>query len=159
VTDRLVLDNAAKVWEADLDHKGGLTMPEINGSCRCGKVTYSSTADPVFVGICHCASCQKRTGSAFGSALAVPADSLKVTGTTKRFDDFGDSGKPIHSVFCPECGSTITNSADVMPGITMVAVGTLDDSSWVRPAMQIYCESAMPWATIAGLQSFPKMPG
>ena len=37
-------------------------MSAIKGSCRCGKVTYSSDADPVFVGVCHCKSCQKSTG-------------------------------------------------------------------------------------------------
>jgi hypothetical protein len=140
-------------------NKEGLTMAEIRGSCRCGKVTYVSTADPVFTGICHCEKCQKSTGSAFGAVVAVPTASLTVTGTTKRYDDIGDSGSPTHREFCPECGSSITQSADVMAGITMVPVGTLDDASWVRPAMQIYGDSALPWATVGGIQTFPKMPG
>jgi hypothetical protein len=134
-------------------------MPEIKGSCRCGKVGYTSGADPAFIGICHCKSCQKSTGSAFSTVLAVPTASLTVTGTTRRFDDVGDSGSATHRDFCPECGSTITQSADVMAGMTMLAVGTLDDPGSVKPAMQIFCDSAMPWATIGDLQGFPKMPG
>jgi hypothetical protein len=133
-------------------------MAVIKGSCRCGAVTYHSSADPIFTGVCHCGHCQKSTGSAFGTVVAVPTAALTVSGTTKRFTDTGDSGSQTHRDFCPECGSTITQSADVMPGITMVTVGTLDDTSWVQPAMQIYCDSAMAWATVAGLQSFPKMP-
>jgi hypothetical protein len=133
-------------------------MPEIKGSCRCGKVTYSSAAEPVFVGICHCGSCRKSTGTAYATVLAVPTASLTVTGTTKRFDDIGDSGKATHRDFCPECGSTVTQSADIMEGITMVAIGTLDDPTWIKPAMQIYCDSALPWAKIADMQEFPKMP-
>lgn len=134
-------------------------MPEIKGSCRCGKVTYASSADPAFVGLCHCEHCQKSTGSAFASVLAVPTASLNVTGTTKRFTDTGDSGKSTHRDFCPECGSGVTQSADVMPGMTMVTIGTMDDADWVKPSMQIYCDSAMAWATVSGVQSFPKMPG
>jgi hypothetical protein len=134
-------------------------MPEIKGSCRCGRVTYSSAANPVFTGICHCEHCQMSTGSAFGAIVAVPAASLIVTGTVRRFTDTGDSGGATHRDFCPECGSTVTQSAEVMAGITMVTVGTLDDPDWVKPAMQIYCDSALPWATLGGLQSFPKMPG
>jgi hypothetical protein len=133
-------------------------MPEINGSCRCGKVTYSSAAEPIFTGICHCTSCQKSTGTAYATVVAVPTASLTVTGTTKRFDDIGESGKATHRDFCPECGSTVTQSADVMDGITMIGIGTLSDASAVKPAMQIYCDSALPWAKIADMQAFPKMP-
>ena len=134
-------------------------MPEVKGSCRCGKVTYASDADPVFTGVCHCANCQKGTGSAFSTVVAVPAASLTISGTTKRFTDAGDSGSLTHREFCPECGSTITQSADMMTGLTMVPVGTLDDPNWVKPGMQIYCDSAQPWVSLqGGIQSFPKMP-
>jgi hypothetical protein len=133
-------------------------MSDIKGSCRCGNVSYESSADPVFVGICHCRSCQKSTGSAYGTVLAVPSASLTITGTTKTFDDVSDTGNPTHRAFCPECGSTITQTADIMAGLTMIPVGTLDDPSSVNPAMQIYCDSALPWSTLPGMQSFPKMP-
>jgi hypothetical protein len=135
-------------------------MAEIKGSCRCGKVNYTSSAEPVFVGVCHCRTCQKSTGSAYATVVAVPAASITLSGTTKRFDDIGDSGSATHRDFCPECGSTVTQSADVMAGVTMVPLGTLDDPSSVKPAMQIYCDSAIPWAVLAGeTQSFAKMPG
>jgi hypothetical protein len=134
-------------------------MPEIKGSCRCGLVTYTSSAEPAFAGLCHCANCQRSTGSAFSTVVAVPAASLTVTGTVKRFTDKGDSGGATCREFCSECGSTITQSAEMMPGLTMVPVGTLDDASWVNPAMQIFCDSAMHWAPVAGLQAFPRMPG
>jgi len=134
-------------------------MPEINGSCRCGKVQYSTTADPVFTGVCHCTSCQKSTGSAYATVLAVPTAALTVTGTTTQFDDSGDSGKPTHRTFCPICGSTVTQSADVMQGITMIPVGTLANPGALSPVMQIFCDSALPWAKIPDMQAFPKMPG
>jgi hypothetical protein len=134
-------------------------MAEIAGRCRCGKVSYTTAADPVFVGVCHCTSCQKTTGTAFSTVLAVPTAALAVTGTTKRYDTVGDSGQATHRDFCPECGSTVTESADVMAGITMITVGTLDDPGGVKPTMQIYCDSALPWAKIADMQDFAKMPG
>jgi hypothetical protein len=135
-------------------------MSEIKGSCRCGKVSYQSGADPVFTGVCHCKNCQKETGSAFAAVIAVPSSSLSMTGAVTRFVGKGDSGQPTHRTFCPVCGSTVTMQADVMAGITMLAVGTLDDVSGVKPAMQIYCDSAQPWVALGGeMQSFPKMPG
>ena len=135
-------------------------MPVIKGSCSCGRVTYQSSADPVFTGVCHCRACQKATGSAFATVVAVPTASLTVTGTPRRVDGIGDSGKLTHRDFCPDCGSTVTESADVMAGLTMVTVGTLDDPSWVTPSTQIYCDSAQPWVSLGGgFQSFAKMPG
>jgi hypothetical protein len=133
-------------------------MSEIKGSCRCGKVTYVSSATPVFIGVCHCRTCQKSTGTAYASVLAVPAASVSISGTTTRFDDIGESGKATHRDFCPTCGTTITQSADLMEGITMVTVGTLEDPTWAQPGMQIYCDSALPWAKISDVQGFPKMP-
>jgi hypothetical protein len=46
-----------------------------------------------------------------------------------------------------------------MPGVVMVLTGTLDDASWVKPTVEIFCDSAQPWVKLGGgLQSFPKMP-
>lgn len=135
-------------------------MPEIAGHCRCGKVSYRSSAEPAFAGVCHCRNCQKSTGSAYATVVGLPADSLSVSGTTKQFDDVADSGKAAHRAFCPECGSTVTQWVDTMPGIIMITAGTLDDPNAVKPAMQLYCDSALPWAIIGGdVTSFPKMPG
>jgi hypothetical protein len=134
-------------------------MAEIKGSCRCGKVRYTVTADPIFTGICHCASCRKSTGSAYATVVGVPTPALTLTGVTKQFDDIGDSGKATHRFFCPECGTTIAQTADIMEGVTMVGLGTLEDPSSVKPAMQIYCDSALSWAKVPDMQGFAKMPG
>jgi hypothetical protein len=46
-----------------------------------------------------------------------------------------------------------------MADVVMIPVGTLDDPSSVKPMMQIYCDSAQPWALLeGGIQRFPKMP-
>jgi hypothetical protein len=134
-------------------------MAKIEGGCRCGKVRYSAEAEPIFAGICHCTSCQKTTGTSFSAVVAIPAPALTVTGTVKVFDSKGDTGQGTHSSFCPECGSPLLGTADVMPNVVMIRAGTMDDSSWVQPSMQIYCDSKMPWVALGGdLQSFPKMP-
>ena len=57
------------------------------------------------------------------------------------------------------CGSTITQTADMMEGVTMIGLGTLEDGAAVKPAMQIYCDSALEWAKVPEVQGFAKMPG
>ncbi|HYZ24073.1 MAG TPA: GFA family protein, partial [Rhodopila sp.] len=96
----------------------------------------------------------------FATVVAVPAPALTITGTLKTFTKPGDSGKAIHRRFCPECGCGVVDEADAMPGIAMLNVGTLDDRSWVKPAAQIYCDSAQPWVQLGGdIQRFAKAPG
>ncbi len=134
-------------------------MAKIEGGCSCGKVRYSAEAEPIFQGLCHCKSCQKANGSSYNPVVAIPAPALKVTGDLKQYDSKGDSGQGTHHTFCPNCGSPITGFADVMQGVVMISVGTLDDSSWFQPSMQIYCDSKMPWVDLGGdIKAFPKMP-
>jgi hypothetical protein len=132
---------------------------KIEGGCLCGKVRYSADAEPSFVGVCHCKNCQKGIGSAFASVVGLPQAALQVEGTLKTFNDQGDSGKTLYRRFCPECGSSIMDEAEAMPGMVMILTGTLDDPSWVKPQMEIFCDSAQPWVKLEGDQRrFPKMP-
>jgi hypothetical protein len=134
-------------------------MPQIAGGCLCGKVRYSASGDPAFVGVCHCADCQKFTGSAFAAVVGVPKAALTVQGELATYTKTGDTGKSTYRRFCPQCGSSVMDEADALPDIVMVGVGTLNDASWVKPGMQIYCDSAQPWVHLGGnIQSFPKMP-
>ena len=135
-------------------------MPEIKGGCLCGAVRYSASGDPAFVGVCHCTDCQKFTGAPFGAILGVPKPALSVQGEMTSYAKTGDTGKTITRRFCPKCGSSLMDEADALPNIVMIGVGTLDDASWVKPGMQIYCDSAQSWVQLGGeMQRFAKMPG
>jgi hypothetical protein len=132
---------------------------KIEGGCLCGKVRYSAEAEPVFVGVCHCRNCQKFTGAAFNTVVGLPKPVLDVRGGLKTYTDHGDSGQALYRRFCPECGSSIMDEAEVMPNLVMISTGTLDDASWVKPAMEIYTASAQPWVSLGGERSrFAKMP-
>lgn len=131
----------------------------LEGGCLCGKVRYAADAEPIFVGVCHCTNCQKGSGSAFNAVVAVPKPVLTMTGTVSTFEGRGDTGNAVYKSFCPECGSPIAEEAAIMADVVMIPIGTLDDPSTVKPAMQIYCDSAQPWALLeGGIQRFPKMP-
>jgi hypothetical protein len=135
-------------------------MQEMSGGCLCGQVRYSAMVEPALVAICHCKNCQKQAGTAFALVVGIPKSELSVRGNIKTFNDTGDSGQPVKRNFCPDCGSPITSDAAVMPELVFIKAGTLDDTSWLRPTMQIYCNSVQSWVQLGGeIQSFPKMPG
>jgi hypothetical protein len=51
------------------------------------------------------------------------------------------------------------DEAEAAPGLVMIAAGTLDDTSWVKPTAQIYCARAQPWVQLSGdMKSFDRMP-
>ncbi len=133
---------------------------KMSGGCLCGQVRYSAEAEPAFVGVCHCRNCQKQAGSAFSIVVAIPKRAFSVEGTLKTYADRGDSGKAVSRRFCPECGSPILSEAEALPDLAVIKAGTLDDTSWLKPTMEIYCDSAQNWVRLGGnLQRFARMPG
>jgi hypothetical protein len=43
----------------------------------------------------------------------------------------------------------LTIEAEGFPGMTLIMGGTLDDTRWLKPTMQLFCDSAQPWVAIS----------
>ena len=124
-------------------------MSKVKGSCLCGNVTYSSDAEAAAQAVCHCPDCQKQTGTAYSVVIGLAEADLEVTGTSHAtYATVGDTGKKVIRHFCNNCGSPIYSQPEAMPGFAFVKAGTLDDTSWLKPTVQIYCETAQPWVTL-----------
>jgi hypothetical protein len=119
----------------------------------------SVTGERAFSGFCHCRNCQCYTGSAFETVIAFLAASVSVQGDLKTYNDTGVSGQPVHRRFCPNCGSGVIAEVDVLPGLTIVRVGTLDDPGALKPTTDVYRSSAQPWLDLGCERTrSPKMP-
>ncbi|MFK7966604.1 MAG: GFA family protein [Burkholderiaceae bacterium] len=136
-------------------------MSKISGSCLCGKVTYSSKAEPAMIAVCHCPDCQKQSGSPFSVNVLVPNDEVDLKGDSlSQFTVTGDSGMPVTRNFCNACGSPITTVLPAFNNLAAVKSGTLDDSSWVEPTIEIWCDSKQPWSKInSEIPTAAKNPG
>jgi len=135
-------------------------MARFTGGCLCGRIRYTASGDPAFTGVCHCRDCQRFSGTAFSTVLGFPSGALVIEGEPKQYRKSGDSGNPVTRVFCPECGSGVTEEVGAMPGMTLVLAGTLDDPAGVQPTIELFCDSAQPWVSLGGdRQRFPAMPG
>jgi hypothetical protein len=130
-----------------------------SGGCMCGAIRYECSADPFLALNCHCRDCQKSTGGAFASVLAVPKDALKITGEPKYYEVKADSGNMISRGFCPKCGSPLFTKLSARPDMMGIKAASLDDPSWFKPAMDIYTASAQPWDHMnPDLPKSPQMP-
>ena len=135
-------------------------MPKMTGGCLCGGVRYEGEAEPIFMRACHCKECQRFTGSAFLTAVAVPRGSIRVTGVLKTYTvPGGTSGLPLHRRFCPECGSPVVVELEGSPRTTVMA-GTLDDTGFVKPTTNMFCEEAQSWVPMSpAMENFPRYDG
>ncbi|PKO83786.1 MAG: aldehyde-activating protein [Betaproteobacteria bacterium HGW-Betaproteobacteria-11] len=133
-------------------------MGKIQGQCLCGAIRYTAAAEPLLTAVCHCTHCQKQTGSAFSIVVAVPKGSLVFTAEEPAiYQDVGESGLPVRRRFCPKCGSPIVTEVAAMPTMDFIKAGTLDDTSWLEPQLNIWCDSAQPWVKLDA--STPCVPG
>jgi hypothetical protein len=122
-----------------------MTTP-FSGGCACGATRYSCSAEPIVSYVCHCADCQKRTGSAFGVSVQVPADAVIVEqGEPGERQRTAASGNAVSSLFCPQCGTTVMSFSHARSNIRVIAAGTLDHPSWVPIMAHIWTGSAVPW--------------
>jgi hypothetical protein len=122
-------------------------MTHHEGGCLCGNIRFTLTREPVMVALCHCRNCQKTSGSAFSLVALVARDALAVAGIPETYDDTGDSGGKVERSFCGRCGSPIVSNSAGMAAMGMVALkaSALDDTSWLKPGVQIYCDSEQSW--------------
>ena len=48
--------------------------------------------------------------------------------------------------------------AEGFPGMALIMGGTLDDSSWLKPTMALFCDSAQAWTINHEMQNYARMP-
>ena len=92
----------------------------------------------------------------------MPAGSVTITGDSLATyeDRAGASGNPYFRTFCSLCGSPISGSGDAYSGLTFMKAGTLDDPSWVKPGVHMWCSEKQPWVMIEeGGAQMPGNPG
>ena len=124
-------------------------MSEQTGQCLCGKVRYSLKADPIVTAVCHCKHCQRQAGSAFSVVVLAPAASVDIDGELKTYRDTADSCAALDRTFCPNCGSAMFSKQPDQPDTIIIKAGSFDDTSWIKPAAHVWCDSAQPWVEIS----------
>jgi hypothetical protein len=135
-------------------------MDEIHeGGCLCGAVRYRVHGQPAVGQVCHCRFCQRRLGSAF--AVIAYFDEHKVEilqGRLTQHEHRSDeSGRWLKMEFCSVCGTTVTHTAELRPGMRAIAAGTFDDPDWFRIERHIWVRSKRPWVSIPPeLPTFPQ---
>ncbi|MDO9472558.1 MAG: GFA family protein [Caulobacter sp.] len=118
--------------------------------CSCGSLSAACEGEPERVSVCHCLACQRRTGSAFGSAAFFRREAVTVSGESRTWARRGEDGPGAVFHHCPTCGSTVFWEPLFRPGFLAVAVGAFADPTFPPPSKQVYGETRHPWLVVSG---------
>jgi len=130
------------------------------GGCAWGALRYECTAEPLYMGNCHCRDCQRATGSAYFPAVGMATTAFRLmTGTPAVYEKPADSGHTMPRMCCGQCGAPVCLTNSARSHWVVVYAGSVDDPSWIRPTRDMYTASAQPWDhRDATLPQFPQMP-
>lgn len=150
----------------------------MEGGCCCGYIRYRLERDPMAVHCCHCTSCQRETGSAFGINVIIEATNLTLLppapaavpahpGAPDTFPRAGpsapspskqeliraqipqESGEAQNVTHCPKCFIAVWTEYSCGPAIKFVRQGTLDRAWLLQPDLHLYVRSKREFVTIA----------
>jgi hypothetical protein len=126
-------------------------MPPFDGGCACGEVRYRMHDQPLFVHCCHCARCQRETGTPFAHHAMIEYTKFTVLQGTPDFVLVPtDSGGKHWVARCPSCRTAMWNEHGTRLAITRyVRVGTLDAPAALPPRAHIYTRSRQPWLALS----------
>ena len=151
-SDDVVAQEAKKGTQTSKSEQGS-DMKTRKASCRCGQlhVTYKGP-DPNRITLCHCNSCQLRTGTAFSIQGRFPREKLKIEGKSTKWNFPADKNKKTCDNggatyhFCPVCGTTVYWDITTAPDLIGMAIGTFFDPTFPAPKISGYEKYAHPWA-------------
>lgn len=132
----------------------------IDGACHCGRISFTAQIDPERVMLCHCSDCQVMSGAPFRAVVAVPIERFAVRGEPRQYVKVAASGNRRAQVFCPDCGTPLYATAPENPTAVIVRLGCVSQRAALKPAVQIWQHSALPWLhELEGIPGTPAQQG
>ena len=115
------------------------------GGCQCGAVRFQTTMEPVRALACHCTSCKRRTGSPYGVGVYFEESQVEfLAGERLEFEFHSDTtGRWIRNEFCAQCGTAVSWTLQMRPGLRAIAGGAYDNPNWYTIEAHIWTRSAV----------------
>jgi hypothetical protein len=126
-----------------------MSETERTGGCACGLLTFRTLGEPVRVGLCHCMTCRKISGSAFNAFAVFPEERVVVEGAAESWAASGST----ENCFCPRCGSRVFSRAD---GEVEIGLGAFDETSAFTPTYELWIGRREKWLRLPGLTGYPR---
>ncbi|WP_027800766.1 GFA family protein [Paraburkholderia dilworthii] len=126
--------------DAQRKHGGQAAQLEQTGGCACGAVRFRVSAQPRRVSLCHCMTCRRVHGSAFGAYAMFSRDTVEFSGPIHVWQSSQDGRR----YFCPTCGSVAFMEylgSDELD----IPIGAFDSVGVYEPTYELWCRHREPW--------------
>jgi hypothetical protein len=119
-------------------------------TCRCGQLTATCVGEPVRVSVCHCRSCQRRTGGPFSAQARFPIGDVAVEGESREWVRTAESGRKAWYRWCPDCGGTVCYVNEGFEEFLAIPIGAFSGGELPRPTVSIFEKRKQDWLSISG---------
>jgi hypothetical protein len=131
-------------------------MSEVRqGGCRCGKVRFEVTGQPLLTMACHCTGCQHMTASAFSLSEGYGSAAFRVT---QGEPGIGGIHGPTRHYHCDYCKSWLFTEPEAVADFVNVRSTMFDQPLGEAPFVETYRSEALPWAHTGARHSYDKLP-
>ncbi len=117
------------------------------GSCLCGDVRYEVRGELGDFGYCHCTSCRKASGSAFGANSPVDRERFTLLRGEASLRELESSPGKLR-VFCSRCGSPLYAYLRSTPDILRLRLGSLDTPFDKRVKAHTFVSDKASWENV-----------
>src|SRR5262245_3476558 len=123
--------------------------------CQCGSLRAIAGGEPDIVNVCHCISCQRRTGAVMHSGAYYKKSKVRLEGESKLYVRTTESGRQLRFQFCQNCGSSVYWEADLRPDHYGIAVGAFADPQFPAPTLSVWEDTIHSWINLPpGIQHY-----
>lgn len=133
-----------------------MTDEKLEGGCLCRAIRYQISGEPVMAAICHCSMCRRANAApAVAWAMYKESQVVFVKESPKSFASSAEAKRG----FCPVCGTQICFTAEFIPGLIDITIGSLDRPEMVAPTLHYWDSRRLPWVNfLDNLPRFPEFP-
>ncbi|KAF2491950.1 hypothetical protein BU16DRAFT_467365 [Lophium mytilinum] len=125
-------------------------MTTYEGSCLCGQTEWTAKLekDQTEHVLCHCDTCKYLSGGAFTMNQIIPASALKLGkggDALKAYTYYGESGKPVHCYYCPNCTTHVYHHQTILGDKYILRTVLLPKLRNNGVAAEIFGKAKMSW--------------
>ncbi len=112
------------------------------GGCACGAFRFRASGVPSRASICHCMTCRRVHGSAFGAYAIFQRGQVEMSGRLESWSS-SDEGR---RHFCPVCGSVAFAYMEFVSRDEIdLPFGAFDETGIFEPEYELWVKHREPW--------------
>jgi hypothetical protein len=125
------------------------------GGCRCGKVRFEVSGEPLLTMACHCTGCQQMTASAFSLSESYPAKAFRLVAGKPVIGGIHGATRHYH---CDHCKSWLYTEPEGVEDFVNVRSTMFDEPHSEQPFVEFFLNEALPWVRTGAAHSYQKLP-